>query len=305
MTPRRRSVLTLFLAATAAGACQARPPARGGDSVAVRPPPSRDSATAPVASTAAPPARDHLLLAVDWSEDGGAAGEAIAVLPAGGGYRAVPFADSLEAFYARWLDRGHRYTVLRDGRPAGTVTVGESDLQGCAAATAVLDVHAARPESGSGLATDLSIAAGQPFRRPATPAQAPAMTALLRQAVTEHGGAWTSGADVRVAAVSDALVGSVEVPGDGDDPPRAAAFVIAERAGGAYRPVVVWVPGPGAEGDEERPRSRLLLDAVDLDGDGHPELVARTGFSEWSQYTIYRRGPGGWTAAYEQSGGGC
>jgi hypothetical protein len=81
--------------------------------------------------------------------------------------------------------------------------------------------------------------------------------------------------------------------------------VVAERAGGAYRPVVEWTPADAAKMDEERPRSRLLLDAVDLDGDGVPELVARTGFSEWSSYTIYGRGPGGWTAVYDAHGGGC
>ncbi|HEX6748100.1 MAG TPA: hypothetical protein VF092_12470 [Longimicrobium sp.] len=301
------SAAALLLAATVT-ACQAAKPARGEDAVAARP--ASPAPAPPAAQAPAQPARDHVLFAVDDNEEGHVYGEAVAVLPAGGGYRAVPLADSMDAFYARWLDRGHRYTLLHFGRPAGTVIVGSTDQEGCGAGGAELSGAALHPDDGSALATDLAIPAGPPMRRAATAAEVAEMTALLRRAVTEHGSGWGESASVRVTRIlvpggAEVLAGDVELRGDeADAPPAAAAFVIAERAGGAWRPAVTWVPVPPSP-TEERPMSRLLLDAADLDGDGSPELVTRTGYSEWSQYTIYRRAAGGWTAVYDAHGGGC
>ncbi|HEX8904100.1 MAG TPA: hypothetical protein VF771_04620, partial [Longimicrobiaceae bacterium] len=187
----------------------------------------------------------------------------------------------------------------------------DNDAGGCSAATAVLETSVTARGEESGIATDLPIAAGAPTRRAATPEEAAAMTEFLRRAVTGHGDAWKDGADVRVSRIllpsgPEVLAGSVEIAGESDDdPPSAAAFVIAERAGGAYRPVATWLPSRGVEMYDQPPRSRVLLDAADLDGDGSPELVTRTGFQEWSQYTIYHRGPRGWAVAWEASGGGC
>ena len=74
---------------------------------------------------------------------------------------------------------------------------------------------------------------------------------------------------------------------------------------GTGRIAVTWKHARGDEEGEDEEFERRVLDAADLDGDGTPEIVARTALTESWVYTIYKRGAGGWTEVYRGGGGGC
>jgi hypothetical protein len=170
------------------------------------------------------------------------------------------------------------------------------------------------PPGRAALAAGFPVPPGPPLRRDASADERGAMAALLRDAVVRRGGAkaWRDDAEVQAEEIAmpggrAMLVGSAVVRLDRDDvaAPVNAAFIIAERAeSGAWRPVMIW-EHPASDPGADYPLVRRLLDAADLDGDGVPEIVARTDLSEEWQYTVYRHGPRGWTQAVEVSGGGC
>jgi hypothetical protein len=270
---------------------------------------------APASRASAGQRADHILFDVDWMDGGVTEAEVIALLPPGGGFREEP-SDTAEQtrFISRWLRPGHAYTVLSAGRPAGSVVVRPSHAGGCNATGVQVTARvSAVPAGRSALATDAAVPAGPPVRRPATAAELREMTALLRAAVVRREGAqgWRPDAKVdaweivlRGGAV--AVAGSAVVKLDRDDvaAPVNAAFIIAERSGGALRPAMTWSQS-AHDPKTDWPKTRALLDAADLNGDGMPEIVTRTDLSEEWQYTIYRRGPHGWAEAYNSFGGGC
>jgi hypothetical protein len=258
---------------------------------------------------------EHILFDVDWMDGGVTEAEVIALLPPGGGFREEPSDTAQQTrFIGRWLRPGHAYTVLAAGRPAGSIVVRPAHVGGCnATGVQVTSRVSAVPASRSALATDAAVPAGPPLRRPATVAERRELTALLRAAIVRREGARGWRADAKVDAWevvlrggAVAVAGSAVVKLDPDDvaAPVNAAFLIAERSGGALRPVMTWSQS-AHDPKTDWPRTRALLDAADLDGDGMPEIVTRTDLSEEWQYTIYRRTPRGWAEAYNSYGGGC
>jgi hypothetical protein len=306
---------SLLIVAIAIGACQAKP-ARRAEPAASHPAAAvRDSQ--PAASTTSRAPGDHLLFSVDWMDGGVTEAEMVAVMPASGGYAPPPEDDSarVAAFDSTWLRPGHRYNVLVAGRPAGFITIKPTEAGGCNANAVLVEPRVASvPPGRAALATDRPMRAGPPLRRDALPDERRAMAGLLRAAIVRAGGehAWRDDAEVQASAVTMpghgyVLAGSAVVRLDRDDvaAPVNAAFIIAERGeSGAWRPVMIW-HHPATDPAADFPLARRLLDAADLDGDGRPEIVARTDMSEYWEYTVYRLGPRGWTAEYEASGGGC
>lgn len=311
--PHRAATVTASLAATLLAACGPR--AHGHAHAAAGAPRSvstlvTDTAAAPGAP--ADTAGEHVVFAVEWMDGGTVEAEAIAVRSASGTLDAPPD-DSADAraFAETYLDAGHSYPVLVAGRRAGTVSVRRESGGECAANGVLVDPHlsgAYRPRVA--LASDIPVRGGAPLRRDASPAERAAMVVLLRDSVVKRGGpgAWRNDAEVRVAVIAlrggtTALAGSAIVRTNRDDvaAPVTSIFAITDPAN---RRVLVWYH-PATDPAADYPMARTLLDVADLDGDGAPEVVARTDLSEAWEYTVYRHTPAGWTQAFETTGGGC
>ncbi|HET7461198.1 MAG TPA: hypothetical protein VFJ82_08110 [Longimicrobium sp.] len=309
-----RAVLLGSLALSAGCKAKADAPAAGPPAARTE---QRGDSPAPAANRPAEVRSEHVLLAVYWMEHGETSVEVFAVMPAAGGLAQPALDDSAAAtnFYERWLKPGRGYTVLRGGARSGTITITDNDMAGCMALTAQTRAQVSEPGwFGAGLATDAPIARPTPVVGQPTDAERAAMTALLRREVEAKGGRWSG--DARVDVLRVALSGGAAVVGSAalypassageDNRPRHAAFIIAEAgADGALRPAATWSHALSAGGEEDEEVERRLLDAADLDGDGTPEIVARTAMTESWRYDVYRRGPDGWAVVYTGGGGGC
>jgi len=295
-----------------AAGCKAKAVERAAD-----PPPARGSHRADSSGAVTKARTDHVLLAVYWMEQGETSAEVFAVMPAAGGFAQPALDDSAAAagFYERWLKPGRGYTVLRGGARTGTVTIAENDMAGCMALTAQTRAQVSEPGwFGAGIATDAPVARPAPVVAQPEDAERAQMTALLRREITAKGGAWRD--DARVDVLKVALPGGAAVVGSAalhpasrageDNRPRHAAFIIAERgADGSLRPAVTWAHALSGGDEEDEQVERHILDAADLDGDGTPEIVARSAMTESWSYDIYRRGPNGWSVVHTGGGGGC
>jgi hypothetical protein len=315
MRLHRLCAVLLAPLALAAG-CRAGEDAPAADPPSVRSPLRGDSSAGADAVRPAP-REDHALLAVDWAEDGGTVVELFALLPAAGGFAEPVLGDSGASaqFYERWLRPGRGYAMLRGGRSTGTVRIAENDAQGCMALTATARAAVSeRGFHGAGIATDAPIGRASAVVAEPSSAYGAMMTVLLRREVESTGQSWSPDAEVKGLVVSlpgggAAVVGSAAIRHSGaeaDPRARAAAFMIAERqTDGSIRPLVTWKHARGDEEGEDEQFERRMVDAADLDGDGTPEIVARTAMTESWLYTIYKRGPNGWAEVYRHGGGGC
>jgi hypothetical protein len=124
------------------------------------------------------------------------------------------------------------------------------------------------------------------------------MKALLRDTMAAHHYAWDDDRERR-----DLHVGAVRLRGDtvalvgsflereetmATDFPFMSVTIIAERDGrGVYR--TAWSGLWGDPGNDE-PFTAQLLDVVDLDHDGVPEIVT----SGSALFSVFKRGPRGW-----------
>lgn|GEM_PF-2454906 len=305
--------LSLFLLCLALAGCE-----RGRGNVATPPPAAApaDMDTAGAVSPgaeAAPPAPatvqgdsgeagDHLLLGMPYDGRRYPGVEPIAVVkPSGELRRAAVSLVRPTPLARRWLDPGHAYTLLHRGRPAGRVVVSRPGGE-CLARAALRIRGRPAPQTWDALATDLDAPPGPPLRRGATAAERRAMTALLRDSVVAHG-EWDDEARIEVDAVplaggGVALVGSAYLRrNDFMQEPAWGAFIVAEREGAAYRPSIGWLE----DGDDEV-YAASLLDVIDIDRDGVPEIVTRAHASWGQKYTILARGAAGWSVVFETSG---
>ena len=76
---------------------------------------------------------------------------------------------------------------------------------------------------------------------------------------------------------------------------------IFEPEAGGFKPALTWFHR-GSEADAEE---RLLVDIVDLDGDGLAEVIAEGFYYESNDYIIYKKRQGHWVSVYQGGGGGC
>lgn len=81
-----------------------------------------------------------------------------------------------------------------------------------------------------------------------------------------------------------------------------AVFIIAEKSGnGPYKPTYTWFHA----GSDSSLQTQDLLDVLDIDGDGIPEIVTEFGYSEAVEYHVYRKENGIWVDYFKNFGGGC
>jgi len=199
--------------------------------------------------------------------------------------------------FARWGVRaGATFTLLAWGRPVGSARVDSMRAYGGGVST--FTFHDAAPGQAAALATDLPAAAGPPLVRAPTGGERRAMVALLRDTVAAHGNGWAyvRPRDLHVDAVAlpgggVALVGSALERNEIDpiERPRMTVLIVAEREGARLRVAYARYEA------EDDPYSPGLLDVVDLDGDGVPELVTVDDITQGGgMIGVFRRGPGGW-----------
>lgn len=214
------------------------------------------------------------------------------------------------AFDAQWFPAGRRYGVLSRGMQAGTATVVEPMEQGCGGLGARVTVAGLRPGVQRALAGQgLPAQNGAPWMREPTRDERRTLDRMAAALFAAHGTdvAGRTEADTSVATVlfhrnaRPVLVGSYALKTDDVVMRQAAAFIIAEEGQDGYRPAY-------ARFHEGRVPDFLrseLLDALDLDGDGMPELVLQNAYWESWDYSILTRDEHGWMESYRGGGGGC
>jgi hypothetical protein len=194
------------------------------------------------------------------------------------------------------LPDGRSLTLLARGRPAGSVEVGDGD--GACAADASMRPGPARLD-GSALATDLAVAAGPPLRVPPTAAERREMLTLLRKGTwppVQRGTA--RDAVVRIDVVPTPRQGRVVVGSSWRWSHGApwGAFIIAERdEDGTLQPNLT------IGGSADYPHAQTLVDVVDLDGDGAPEIVTLDR-APTPQYEVIQRRDRWWEGLFDSSG---
>lgn len=226
-------------------------------------------------------------------------------LPARGGD------GTLTEFTSRWLPAGRRYEILHHGERAGTATVVQWIRDPCsnpnAAATLAL-TGTRRPPLRALAGEGLPEQRGAPWVRESHPEERQVLDRLAAAMFAAHG---VEGAG-RTSTVSTAtvlfggtarpvLVGTytlrVEHPGGR----KASAFIVAEEGQDGYRPALT----DFQEGLAPDHRQLTLIDAVDVDGDGLPEMVLENHYWQWSEYSILSRGEEGWITMHRGGRAGC
>lgn len=214
------------------------------------------------------------------------------------------------AFEARWLREGRRYGLYKRGVPAGSAQVITPQAAACegAGATAAFTGERRLPAEWSGLAVEgLPAQAGAPWLREVTAAERGALDRLAAALFAAHGiddlPERESVDTMRAALLFRAnarpvLVASYEAGGGSG---TAAMLIIAEERQAGYRPAYAWFH----HGIEAQVETRELVDALDVDGDGMPELVVRNGFYEDWTYSVLSRTPEGWIDIYTGGANGC
>lgn len=81
-----------------------------------------------------------------------------------------------------------------------------------------------------------------------------------------------------------------------------AVFLIAEKnKSGVFEVKYSWFHS-GIEADVEM---QDLVDVLDIDGDGMPEIITQFGYYEAVEYHVYKKKDGRWEDIYKQFGSGC
>lgn len=89
--------------------------------------------------------------------------------------------------------------------------------------------------------------------------------------------------------------------GDGHDTIH-AVFLIAEKTdAGQYGSTHSWFKS----GTENEIETQDLVDVLDIDGDGTPEVVTQFGYYESNAYHVYKKADGKWADVYSNFGSGC
>jgi hypothetical protein len=232
----------------------------------------------------------------------------------------------LKAFHTRYYKRAAKYPLIFGGANAGTVAVKSSDpASECAKHTADVAVTSSKAKINGnvmGLATDLAIKKpGTGVRRMPTPKERAEIEDLVR---AEFRRQKVSAAAVKnlkyqnLTAIDVDSDGTAEMVGSFWVEPaaktRALLFFIAEKdADGKYvldHSEFESIAEADTMGGEIAIIDRgvyheLLLDSLDIDGDGVAEIFTFEPAFEGSTFNAYRREKGKWTRIFEGSNYRC
>jgi hypothetical protein len=218
------------------------------------------------------------------------------------------------AFVKQYFREGRQYRILFGGGEAGTATVLKNNGQGCVGINAQASVQTAAHLGGHVQALAVSSASlgrAQGSRRAPTDAERANALALARAAYAKNGvgAALVNKMEVVNLTATDLdadgnfeLVGSFKVEENkGESPDDYALFMIFEPEAAGFKPALTWFH----HGGEADAAERLLVDIVDLDGDGLAEVIAEGFYYESNDYIIYKKRQGHWVSVYQGGGGGC
>ena len=210
-----------------------------------------------------------------------------------------------------------KYPLYQSGKAVGTVEVVKPafDIQ-CFSLAAIGAPSPANGIAGMrmGLASNINFKDDGYSRRAPTATELAAIMDMARQ---QYEANKVDAAEVSALQVSNVTVfenssGAIMVgsfrsihtehgPGFDDDVIN-AALVIAERVGKkAYSSTYTWYHSGSDASLEERD----LVDILDLDGDGIPEIVIQSNGYEDTGYDIYKKSTTGWDEIFEASASGC
>ena len=218
--------------------------------------------------------------------------------------------------YRKYLPRGRSYRLLLGGAEAGTITIGRPVDVSCVSLVARGEVEGTIEcrQGALALATgSLVIGSKRSSRRALSEEEARRAQALARERF-EARGQRQELAKGGPVAIRSAL--SADLDGDGRDDLVASAFFVVPPQRKDFLPdrshEVVFVLEDGVprelwsyDGDFEMGAKALLVDHVDLDGDGISEIVLRIQYYETWDFAIFRRVEGEWVEVYQGGGGGC
>jgi len=212
----------------------------------------------------------------------------------------------------------HRqYTLFAGGKPSGSVSVRQNafGIQ-CNSLAAIGDATPSELISGMrmGLASNADFQAMQYTRRAPTDDERAMALKLAQRIYAQNKAPKPVTTKIRVTNITvfqsanrSILVGSfaantINKESGYDLSVTHAAFLVAERFGEAsYGATLRWFHA-GEEADVE---TQDLVDILDVDGDGEPEIITQFGYYEAVEYHVYRKAKGKWVDFYKQFGAGC
>lgn len=223
-------------------------------------------------------------------------------------------------FASRYYRAGRKYRLLFGGAEAGSVTLKERLGTECLGAQCGAELETGARINGlvMGIATD-SPALGHKTasRRAPTPAERSAISQLGRGQFRAKGvppAALEKMETINMTAMDLNRDGRVEVVAtflaETDAKGRALhqLFLVAEPAGRGFKPALTRyrrtaqsdLPGGGSLDDVKKyVLTEVLADHLDMDRDGHSEVITATKGYEGVTYRIYRRVKGVWKPGYE------
>lgn len=217
------------------------------------------------------------------------------------------------AYYAN----RQRYTLFAGGNPSGTVSVRQQafGIQ-CDGLAAVADVSPPGTVAGMrmGLASNVDFLATQYTRRAPSAEERAIALKLAQRIYTQNKAPKVVTTKVHVTNITvfqgpgrNILVASftaniINKESAYDRSVTHAAFLVAEKIGDApYRTTLGWFNA----GEEAGVQTQDLVDILDIDGNGTPEIVTQFAYYEAVEYHVYRKTDGQWKDFYRNFGAGC
>lgn len=219
--------------------------------------------------------------------------------------------SEISKFVANYYRPDRRYRLLFGGGEAGTVTIEQPlTLQPGISEYAKVNSPVSLESNIRALATNAgALGRKQRSRRPPTANERTAVSELARKAYQQRGllTSLLNRMETISLTASDLdrngkveLIGSFEITTTDPDA-KYTLFLIAEQHGNRYRAGVTWYHrGIDPEGFDWK--QQLLVDHLDLDGDGIDEVIVIGEYYESWDYTIYKKQGGNWRSIYKGGG---
>jgi hypothetical protein len=222
-----------------------------------------------------------------------------------------------ETFAKSYYANSRKYTLYSGGRSAGSIDIVKTafDIQ-CEGLGAIASVTPADKVSGMrmALASDAVFPDASYLRRAATAMEREVAVNLAMRVYSLNNVPPELAAKLEVRnltvfegktdsiLVGSLLVGERKSEGDDEITTGHAVFLIAERGSdGKYESTLTWFHS-GSESDWE---TQDLVDILNVDGSGSPQIITQFGYYESVEYHVYKRERGQWQDVYQNSGAGC
>ncbi|HMF57237.1 MAG TPA: hypothetical protein VK619_12920 [Pyrinomonadaceae bacterium] len=229
-------------------------------------------------------------------------------------------AEAQDRFAQKYLQAGLKYYLTFGGASVGAVTI-KSSNRGCNAVSASGSVQADAAVQGrihgqlKGLAVNyIARASATITRRTPTPAERTAAINIAKTTFQQHGAVAESLAKLDVINLT-----AIDADGDGKSE-MVGSFSVPFRTSGIKRYLFLILEPEGAnfktgianyqfyntpETATYESGKELLIDYLDMDGDGVGEIVSGGSGYDAYGYTIYQKKNGQWKNVYSGGGDAC